>query len=269
MSIKKYFDNKDLGNTKVAVATDVDSLIESFDNIKLKEPIKELPEKEKSLKTEDTGIIFEKAICLAYGINYDRKYKYDNEIPEKLKLRLSKLLELFPMCRHTAKNGSRYDFTSIDETRHLSAKSTKKGVGKVAPQVIGQSQPKKFCEIIGIEYSTNFTLKKYIQSEILKILPILISYTFDCDTIYYNQEKESIRYITLTGNIDWNKYEFIWTRNPSEWKNSTTLKIKIDSSEIALLEFQIHSTNRSNMAIRWYFENFLTNFKEFLNITSI
>jgi hypothetical protein len=30
-----------------------------------------------TLKTEDTGKMFEMAICLAYGIPYDGKYKYD------------------------------------------------------------------------------------------------------------------------------------------------------------------------------------------------
>lgn len=43
------------------------------------------------LQTEDTGKIFEMAICLAYDIPYDGKYKYSMEIPQKLKLRLSKL----------------------------------------------------------------------------------------------------------------------------------------------------------------------------------
>ena len=80
------------------------------------------------------------------------------EIPEKLKPRLSKLVDLFPNLRHTAKKGSRYDYTSsTDETKHLSAKSTKKSVGKVAPQVVGQTQPKKFCEYMGIEYTTENT----------------------------------------------------------------------------------------------------------------
>jgi hypothetical protein len=80
------------------------------------------------LQTEDTGKIFEMAICLAYNIPYDGNYKYGMEEPERLKHRLSKLLELFPMCSHTAKRGSRYDYTSdTDANKHLSAKTTKKG----------------------------------------------------------------------------------------------------------------------------------------------
>jgi hypothetical protein len=219
------------------------------------------------LQTEDTGKIFEMAICLAYNIPYDGNYKYSMELAEKLKERLSKLLELFPVCIHTAKKGSRYDYTCLtDERKHLSAKSTKKGVGKIAPQVIGQSQPKKFCELIGVEYTTIPVLKQYIQTEIIKIIPILVDYTFDCPTIYYNKEKDTIRYITLTTPIEWENYSFKWTCDWVAWKNSSMLKVIIEGKEIALLEIQFHTKNRTNMAIRWCYENFLTIWKDNLTI---
>lgn len=225
---------------------------------------------DKVLQTEDTGKIFEMAICLAYDIPYDGKFKYSMELPNKLKLQLSKLLEIFPMCRHTAKKGSRYDYTALDdESKHLSAKTTKKGVGKVAPQVIGQCQPKKFCEIIDIEYTTIADIKEYIQTDILKILPFLVEYTFDSPNIYYNKELNTIRYITLIAPIDWTKYSFKWTCNWADWKNSSTLKVIIKEKEIALLEFQFHTKSRTNMAIRWCYEHFLINFAEHLNIIDI
>lgn len=222
------------------------------------------------LKTEDTGKMFEMAICVAWGIPYDGKYKYSMELAERLKPRLSKLIELFPMCRHTATKGSRYDYTALDDsTKHLSAKSTKAGVGKVAPQVVGQAQPKKFCEIIGIEYTTDADLKKYIQTHVVEIIRILVSYTFDCANVYYNAEEDTIRYITLTTPIDWDKYEFKWTRDWAKWRNSSTLKIIREEKEYALLEFQFHTASRTNMAIRWCYENFLTVFKENLSIVDI
>ena len=226
--------------------------------------------KKKILQTEDTGKKFEMAICLAYDIPYDGKYKYSIEEPEKLKERLYKLKELFPMCSHTAKKGARYDYTSIyNENEHLSAKSTKKGIGKVAPQVIGQSQPKKFCDVIDIIYTTVPELKKYIQNNIRNILPSLVKYTFDCPNIYYNQELNTIRFITLISSIDWEKYEFVWTCSWSKWKNSSTLKIIKDKKEISLVEFQFHSKNRNNMAIRWFYENFLTVFRDNLQIVNL
>ena len=242
----------------------MDELEEAF---KKKFYISEKKEDDKVLRTEDTGKIFEMAICLAYGIKYEGPYKYSMESAEKLKQRLSKLIDLFPMCTHTARKGARYDFTCLeDESKHLSAKTTKKGLGKVAPQVIGQCQPKKFCEIVGIKYTDNANLKKYIQEEIVKIIPIMVHYTFDCPNIYYNQETDKIRYIILKKPIEWDKYQFRWTSDYAHWNNSSTLKIIIDGKEYALLEFQFHTKGRTNMAIRWVYENFLTIFKDYLEI---
>lgn len=210
------------------------------------------------------------AICLAYGIPYDGKYKYSMETPEKLKHRLSKLVDLFPKCRHTANKGSRYDYTSLeDETIHLSAKSTKQGIGKVAPQVIGQSQPQKFCKMIGIEFTNNLNLKRYIQTNTADILLVLVNYTFDCPNVFYNQGTDSIKYITLIKPIEWNTYDFSWTCNYDKWENSSTLKIRFGEKEIPLVEFQFHTKSRTNMSIRWFYENFLNIFKDKLNIISI
>ncbi len=222
------------------------------------------------LKTEDTGKMFEKAICDRYGIPYDGHYKYDNERPQKLQSRLSKLPELFPNCTHTAKKRARYDFTAVnDPSHHLSAKTTKDGVGKVAPSVIGQSQPEKFCDLIGIPFTTIQDLKQYIQINIHTILPILADYTFDCPTIYYNEKKDTIRYITLSTPIEWTSREFTWTCNWENWTNSSTLKIKYGDTFIALLEVQFHTKNRTNMAVRWCYDNLLTVFQNNLSIVSM
>jgi hypothetical protein len=220
------------------------------------------------IRTEDTGKIFEKAICLAYGIDYDGPFKYSLEKAEQLKSRLTKLPELFPKCSHTAKRGARYDFTAIDDpTKHLSAKTTKKGVGKVAPQVVGQSQPQKFCDTIGIPFTDVAALKKYIQENIATVLPVLVDYTFDCPNLFYNEEKNEIRFITLRETIDWSVYEFSWTQPHTTWNNSSSLKIKIGGAEHSLVEFQFHTKSRTNMAVRWSYDTFLTLFRDNLNIT--
>lgn len=223
-----------------------------------------------SVQTEDTGKCFEMAICLAYGIPYDGPYKYGMAIPEKLRPRLRKLVELFPLCTHTAKRGARYDYTAVDDiSKHLSAKTTKKGGGKVAPQVVGQSQPKKFCEVLNIPFTTNEALKQYIQENIKTVLPVLVDHTFDCPNIYYNEEKDTIQYIVLTKPIDWNTYEYTWTRSWEEWANSTTLKINSNKKDVSLVEFQFHTASRTNMAIRWCYENFLILFKDHLTIITL
>ena len=240
--------------------------------VKQTSDVKAVPhvETEMVLQTEDTGKIFEMAICLAYGIPYDGPFKYSMQEAQRLQARLVKLTELFPMCRHSARKGARHDFTcATDETKHLSAKSTKKGVGKVAPQVLGQSQPDTFCEAMGVEFTTIPALKQYIQTNITSILPILVGYTFDCPTVFYHKEKDTVRYISLQSPIEWSTYQFKWTCDWTTWNNSTTLKVVIGEKEIALLEFQIHSKNRTNMAIRWCYENFLTIFNDHLSIIDI
>jgi len=222
------------------------------------------------LKTEDTGKVFEMAICLAFNIPYDGPYKYGLERPTKLKDRLATLPSLFPKCTHTAKRGARYDYTAdADKSQHLSAKTTKHGGGKVAPQVVGQAQPQKFAELLGIPYSSVPALKEYIQTHPTTILPILTSYTFDCPNIYYNEETDTIKFLVLTKPIDWSAYKYTWTKAHTEWANSSTMKIETAKGNIPLLEVQFHSASRTNMAVRWCYDNFLEVFKEHFTITNL
>jgi hypothetical protein len=226
----------------------------------------------KKLQTEDTGKLFEKAICDALHIDYDGNYKYSREAAAELAKRLTSLKDYVPAdLRHSARRGSRYDFTSVsDETKHISAKSTKRGCGKVAPQIIGQPQPKKFCELIGIPYTESDygSIKQHIQTQIVSILPHLVDHTFDCPNLYYNQDKSSLQYIVLVTPIDWNTYAYSWTCPYETWTNSSTLKIKHNGQDVSLVEFQFHSKSRTNMAIRWFYENFLHVFRDHLRIVN-
>jgi hypothetical protein len=183
----------------------------------------------------------------------------------------------------------------LDNTKHLSAKTTKKG-GKVAPQIIGQAMPAKFCELINIKYTERDKLKEYIQNttngypNISRILDIMVGYTFDCPILYYDNKKNTIRLIKLIKSINWNEYEYKWTRLVPNWKSSSTLKIKhtkktkhispdqsilptkgkkiLKPEYIAIAEFQFHS-KRLNMANRWSFENFLTIFEDNFEIINL
>ena len=225
---------------------------------------------EPRVKTEDTGKIFEKALCNALNIPFVGKYKYEEPSTDFVS-RLSSINELYPNLTHTAEKGARYDFTSsTDPAIHLSLKSTKKGGGKVAPQVVGQCQPEKFCKTMDIPYVSPQELKQYIQQNIAAILPVLVSHTFDSPILYYNQEKNTVRHIVLSTPIDWLSFRYKWTRDSTAWTNSTTLKIVSGEKGkgLALLEIQFHTT-RTNMAIRWCFENFLKIFKENLTIVDL
>lgn len=221
------------------------------------------------LKTEDTGLTLEMAICLALEIPYDGTFKYDMEEANALSTRLIQLKEHFPQLKHTGKKRGQFDFTGVeDDSIHLSAKSTKKNVGKVAPQVIGQTTRNKFCNYIGIEYTTDIQLKQYFQENITTILSHLIKHTFDCPIIYYHKENNTIKLIKMLTQINWEDYNFSWTRPWEIWTNSSTLKIQIPESEkfVSILEVQFHSASRSNLAIRWCFEPLLNLFKENLSI---
>ena len=117
------------------------------------------------------------------------------------------------------------------------------------------------------------------QPNILRILNIMVGYTFDCPILYYVDDKNTIRLITLIKPINWNEYEYEWTRVVPNWKSSSTLKIKhnytsldqtilptkgkkiLKTGFLAIAEFQFHN-KRTHMANRWSFENFLTIFKD-------
>ena len=223
--------------------------------------------------TEDDRKMFEMGICLALGIPYDGKYKYSMDIPNALKPRLESLKSRFQDYVHSAKSGARYDYTSIGEPdKHISAKTTKKGNGKIAPQVIGQAQPQKFCDVVGIPYSGVAELKKYIQENIAAILPILFSHTFDCPMLYYNVEKNSIRLLQPINSgfpIDWSAFSYTWTCDWAVWNNSSCVKIEAKEKTVPLMEFQFHTKSRTNMAVRWCFEELLFVFGEHFTIENL
>lgn len=230
--------------------------------------------------------MFEMAICLAYKTPYDGTYKYEMDTPTALAPRLEKLTALFPACVHTARKGARYDFTAAaPETEsikpmHLSAKTTKKGIGKVAPQVVGQCQPQKLCEILNIEYTDTIALKRYLQENIVTVLPVLAEHTFDCPNVFYHQQKNTIQYITLDTPIRWEDYTYTWSRPWDKWRNSAILKVartsmstgtdtNVEEKAVPLMEFQFHSKSRTNVAIRWFYGNVLTQFKDAFTIVAL
>ena len=221
--------------------------------------------KKTKILTEDLGKIFEKSICLLYDTPYDGTFKYDVERAEILKNRISALKNVFPTCIHTAKNGSRYDFTtnSGDIEKHLSAKTTKKD-GKVCPQVIGQCTKKKFCEHFTLPTtSTCDDIKSYIQQNLNMLLKQYFVYTFDCDTIYYNEKKNLLKYVTKKNEIEWEQYPLILGHidKNKAWNESTTLYLQQNAKNITLGEFQIH-THRDGIKFRWNFEKLLDVFPD-------
>jgi hypothetical protein len=244
------------------------------------------------LMTEDTGKTFEYALCLLFGIPYtDSTFKYCVKeamtIADKLQSFITDI-----KYEHTASRGSKYDFTASDlelsaKHKYISLKSNKLQ-SKVATQVIGQITPKGFCErmdeLYGIinPYENDEYLKKYIQDNIKVLLPFLFQNTinFNCDILYYQKKKDTIRYIELLKNIDWEDHSYKWTRPAKKslpentglkiWTNSSSMKIKIEggSKYVTILEWQFLET-RKNMAIRWNLDNLLSVFEQHFKIDFI
>ena len=258
-----------------------------------------------TLQTEDTGKIFEKAICDAYGIPYDGPFQYSQTDVDKLTPRLKRLVtdNLFPLCKHTASKGARYDFTALaaeedGKVRHLSAKSNKKKGGKVAPQVVGQATPQKFWEEF-LQFSNGSnessssppvpdpaTMKKYIQENITAIMPMLWRYTFDSPMVYYVRDTNQIRFIAPVifaeaSQPHWSSFQYSWSRHYDKWTNSTSLRVVVSpecgggggggggGKEETIMEFQFHTKSRQNMAIRWCIDKVLTLFAGHFKVTEL
>ena len=222
------------------------------------------------VRTEDTGKVFEKAICMRYNIDYVGPYKYGLDRPKEILPYLQSLPELFPSCVHTAEKGSRYDFTSADGTRHLSAKTSKRRQSKIAPQVYGQCSVEKLCNEMNWDPEmAQSAFKQKFQDSIVDLLKLFEKYTFDSDIIYYNEARKEVIYLKKDTDIDWSQKEFKWTKEWDKWNNSTTLKVKVGEKYIPVFESQIHSKGRSNMANRWSFDNLLKIFAEHFTITKL
>lgn len=232
------------------------------------------PENGGIVKTEDTGKIFEKAVCMYYGIDYVGKYKYGTEKPTELLPLLGNLKQYFPDCVHIAEKGNRYDFSNTLGNKFLSAKTTKgrNKISKVAPQVYGQCSVSKFCDAFNWQYTGSAddgNVKMKIQENVTQVLPLFEEHTFDCDILFYNEAKKSVQLIQKLAPISWEECEYVWTKPHQLWNNSTTLKIKHGAKEMAICEFQFHSKSRSNMANRWSFENVLELFPQCFNIVNL
>ena len=210
----------------------------------------------------------EMAVCILYDTQYDGKYKYSYEEATKLKDRIRKLKDNFPYkLKHTAKAGSQYDFTDIENKEiRLSAKTTKKN-GKVCPQIIGQPSKNNFCKYFNLNESNDtIIIKEYIESNIKSMLKKYSSTTFDCPIIYYNKHSDILLFIKQKSDINWSIHdiEFSHIKKSKKWNESTT--ISINNKNIG--EFQVHN-KRDCVKFRWSFENIINMFNENFEINKL
>lgn len=215
-------------------------------------------DKKYKLETEVDGLSWEFTICSALGIPYDGEFNYNTqksiELSESIHPSFIDRFSNFTI-HHTAKNQNVHDFTLVHkntgEVRFLSAKSTKnRRVGKVAPQVLGQSKS-RFCETFGLPNDSNeSTLVDCVRTRTPEVFNLMFPYTFKNPILYFNLKTNSKNMITALKPIAWEKEKFVF-------ETKTGIKVLKNDKKYNIAEFQVHDTSRKNTCFRWYFETLL------------
>jgi hypothetical protein len=214
---------------------------------------------------EALGIIFEKAICMLYEINFKGNFKYSMVSASKIKEKIVRFKEIIPYTlNHISANKNKYDFSYTDNNgviNYLSAKTSKKQ-GKICPQVIGQLSKNKFCEI----FNVSTTIKDFIENSVNLLLKAYSTNTFNCPVIYYNEHKNKCIFIKIKDEIIWTEYliTFSHKNKNKKWNESSSIIIKNKT----IGEFQIHK-NRNCVKFRWHLENLLILFHSYFTIIEI
>ena len=191
---------------------------------------------QKSVTNESLGISVEQNLCLLNKINYpqcfnDRSLKFYHS---ELKIILRQFLKDHPEIRFQKYIGSKQNMADFQLTKGstLSVKSNK-SQSKVCPARIGQLTKKRFCEEFHLPKNMDdFQMKSYIRKNIFKFTFKYYQNLFVCDYILWIDKRKG----------EWNsllidrkkafpypfniKEEFSFTRDPNNWKESTTIKYK-------------------------------------------
>lgn len=166
---------------------------------------------------------------------------------------------------HIAERQNKVDF-NLANGGTLSVKTNQKGLGKVAPQVVGQASSTTFfpffasiipATLVPSTHAAKTQLfKATVFSHIDKMLEIYWSNMFDCDYLIHiynvlnraNQITNNPKYIVLSKRDSpvWDRQKITFTQNLESWNESNTVKY----DGISIGEFQIHS-NRDNFKFRF------------------
>lgn len=210
------------------------------------------------IKTEDTGLIFEYALCIYYGIPYDGKFKYEipkaEEIADVLKSSKFQLKNLTGIDMvHTAAKQARYDFTSKDGKIKFHAKSAKKiDNQKQAAEVIGQGSMKTLINHFNLPITYNrIQFKSWIMENIDAYITEQYNFLFNEPICYFIEDVYECYWITPIKKLNVEKKNITFTRNLENWGNSNTIKY----NGISIAEIQFHSSSRINVATRFNFNS--------------
>jgi hypothetical protein len=217
--------------------------------------------------TEDLGKIAEKALCDIIGTPYNMKFKYPQERVDKLAPRFAPLKAELAGFKHTGSTDDLHDFTSSDNTRYLSVKTTKKG-WKICPQEVGQPARSTFCPKFALALdATNDIIKNHILTNYIKMMPIYLNCTFHCDLLFFCEKTNICQMITMKTPPDWTNCQLTFSHieKSKPWNESTTLYGTKDGKKNTIGEFQIHN-HRDCIKFRFDLKGLLDCFPESFNV---
>lgn len=145
-----------------------------------------------------------------------------------------------------------YNFI-LKSGKTLAIKTNKKKSSKVCPNVVGQAGYPvlnyHFGHLTNESIQSQDDIKNLIEDKIDKLLPIFIDYMFisDITAWIYPDKDGQMQYKIIkreeAPDLIFKREDLYFTREGSEWKESTTLKHKsLDGKkDISLAEIQVHS----------------------------
>ncbi len=231
-----------------------------------------------AVNNESIGISAEVAIAKSYDIAMNPYYeeRAEKEIVDLL-LKNNNIKKIFEKesipnpKKHIAEGQNPVDFI-LDGGKTLSVKTNQEGLGKVAPQIIGQPTSSKYFSYIEKyfdDFSLNDTLckenlmdtyenrayifKKFSMNNIGNIIDMYWKNLFDCDFYLHlfnldNAENPLNNYVVLekTQSPKWDSNKFEFTQTLNTWNESNTVKY----CKVSIGEFQVHR-NRNCFKFRF------------------
>ena len=221
-----------------------------------------------AINNESIGISAEVAIARSFGVKVNPYYEARAEqVIVDLLLRDDKVKKIFHRegipapVKHIAEGQNPVDFM-LKGNKTLSVKTNQEGLGKVAPQMIGQPTDETYFTYLE-EHFKGFSLrgalaaegwedtyehrayifKRFSMSNTAAVVDMYWRNLFDCD--YYlhffnldNYSNPLDNYVLLGKSVPpkWDNSKFSFTQSLENWNESNTLRY----CEISMGEFQVH-----------------------------
>lgn len=211
------------------------------------------------MNNADYGLSIQKLICDKYGLevndwakkqfeaNYNDEYEGElrsviTNIFKKVKGKPTHLLTYSKGLANNKQTTSPHNFL-LDNGRTISIRTTKTS-DKIAPRTIGQAGfpilNEYFGEIFGGKINDQEDVRRLVYNYIHEILPVFIDNFFQSDytVLISRKEPENIQIIKAdeVAEYSFSRDDFTFTRDLSNWTESTTLKFRGKS----IAEIQTH-----------------------------